>query len=230
MKKILLLALIAFAFYISTTYGYSELTDISNMNENLKTNIGYIKSNNVDLKVSTNQDAYLVKKFDRGTEVKLLACLDKYYLVQTSNDLFGVVEKDKVSLTKVLSDSEEINGLLNLINEERTKNNILPIKIDEQLSNLAKKKSEDIANSDFFSTTSIRYGTIFEMLKNNNIDYRTAGENIIGNIDYINAFSSILNSPTLKSNILNRAFNHIGISFTDSDVYGKVFVQLFVGR
>ncbi|WP_459998978.1 CAP domain-containing protein [Paradesulfitobacterium aromaticivorans] len=39
-----------------------------------------------------------------------------------------------------------------------------------------------------------------------------------------------MNSKGHRTNILNSAYNYIGIGIADSPKYGKVFVQMFIGR
>ena len=68
------------------------------------------------------------------------------------------------------------------------------------------------------------------MLKNNSIAYKTASENIAGNSSIAGAVESWLNSDTHKENILSTNYNYTGIAVVDSIAYGKVIVELFVGR
>ena len=67
------------------------------------------------------------------------------------------------------------------------------------------------------------------MLNNNNVYYSVAGENLAGNISSKKAVQAWINSPAHKDNILEEDFEYTGICVVDSEVYGKVFVQLFIG-
>ena len=59
--------------------------------------------------------------------------------------------------------------------------------------------------------------------------YKVAGENLAGNISPEKAVEAWINSPTHKENILEERFAYTGISVVESPVYGRVFVQMFIG-
>ena len=50
-----------------------------------------------------------------------------------------------------------------------------------------------------------------------------------GNISPEKAVEAWINSPTHKENILEERFAYTGISVVESPVYGRVFVQMFIG-
>lgn len=126
----------------------------------------------------------------------------------------------------VLSDEER--EILDLINEERIEYGLDKLEACEELQKVAKLKAEDLVNNEYFSHTSPTYGTPFEMLKNQGIIYTVAGENLAGNESGIRAVNAWMNSPAHKDNILDSDYKYTGISVVDSEVYGKVFVQLFM--
>ena len=68
------------------------------------------------------------------------------------------------------------------------------------------------------------------MLKTNNISYKTASENIAGNSSIEGAISSWMNSNDHKKNILSNDYNYTGIAVVDSIAYGKIIVELFIGK
>ena len=102
--------------------------------------------------------------------------------------------------------------------------------IDKDLQKVAKIKAEDMVKNNYFSHTSSVYGTPFEMMKSYGISYKTAGENISGNTTNKGAVSAWMASSGHKENILNNAYNYTGIGVVKSEKYGKVYVQLFLGR
>ena len=67
------------------------------------------------------------------------------------------------------------------------------------------------------------------MLKANQVDYDIAGENLAGNMTSKKAVESWINSKTHRENILEERFNYTGVCVIESPVYGKIFVQLFIG-
>ena len=43
-------------------------------------------------------------------------------------------------------------------------------------------------------------------------------------------FNRWMNSPGHKANILNSSFNYTGIGVVSSSKYGKIYVQMFIGK
>lgn len=127
----------------------------------------------------------------------------------------------------ILSSEEE--EVLNLINIERQKEGLSELKASSELQEVAKLKAEDLVNNNYFSHTSPILGTPFEMLKNEGVMYKYAGENLAGNETGVKAVKAWMNSPAHKDNILDSDYEYTGIAVVDSEVYGKVYVQLFLG-
>lgn len=125
--------------------------------------------------------------------------------------------------------SNEEKEVLNLINEQRKEYGLNELQTYSELQRVAKIKAEDIVNNNYFSHTSPTFGTPFEMLKGEGIVYKYAGENLAGNETGIKAVNAWMNSPTHKENILDADYEYTGISVVDSPIYGKVYVQLFMG-
>ncbi|HBP63639.1 MAG TPA: serine protease [Desulfosporosinus sp.] len=126
--------------------------------------------------------------------------------------------------------SADQQQMLNLINQERSKAGVAPLKIDAKLQTMAQAKAEDMVAKSYFDHTSPTYGSPFEMMKQFGISYSSAGENIAGNASVDKAHTALMNSPGHKANILNSSFTYIGIGVTASPKYGKMFAQDFVGR
>ena len=68
------------------------------------------------------------------------------------------------------------------------------------------------------------------MLKSFKISYKTAGENIAANSSNSGAVNSWMNSSGHKANILSSNYNYTGIGVVSSPKYGKMYVQMFIGR
>ena len=109
-------------------------------------------------------------------------------------------------------------------------NNLPEFELDETLLNLARLKANDIVENKYFSHTSPKYGTLFEMLVNNHISCSKASENIARNLNADSAVESLMNSTSHKNNILSQDFNYTGIGVVNSVDYGKVFVEVFVAK
>ena len=95
---------------------------------------------------------------------------------------------------------------------------------------MARIKAQDMVNNNYFSHTSPTYGSPFDMIKNFGISYKTAGENIAGNSSNSSAVNAWMNSEGHRANILNSSFNYTGIGVVSSAKYGKIYVQMFMGK
>lgn len=125
--------------------------------------------------------------------------------------------------------TQEEQETLDLINKYRKQNGLGELKPLARLQQTAKLKAEDLVKNEYFSHNSETLGNPFEMLKSNNVIYDIAGENLAGNTEPQKAVEAWINSETHKQNILEEKFNYTGICVIESSVYGKIFVQLFIG-
>lgn len=62
------------------------------------------------------------------------------------------------------------------------------------------------------------------------ISYKTAGENIAANASNSAAVNAWMNSSGHKANILSGNYNYTGIGVVNSPRYGKIYVQMFIGK
>lgn len=124
----------------------------------------------------------------------------------------------------------EESKMVNLVNLERAKQGVTPLGVNMILVSLARKKSQDMVDRNYFSHTSPTYGSPFDMMKNAGVSYQTAGENIAGAANTESAHQNLMNSQGHRANILNPAFNQIGIGIASGSIYGKIFTQMFIGK
>lgn len=194
----------------------------------------YIRNGN-----STNFPVVTTVKKD--TVLDVAGLVGKWYIIILDNGKIGainpaevksIVEKPSLqgqsSNIKKLTPNEQ--EMIRLVNAERSKRGLDPLKADLELSNVARDKSQDMIDNNYFSHYSPTYGSPFEMLKNFGIKYIYAGENIAGNATVEDAHTSLMNSEGHKKNILNPNFTHIGIGVKEGSKYGKIFTQMFVGK
>jgi len=123
-----------------------------------------------------------------------------------------------------LSASEQ--KMIDLVNQERAKAGVAPLKVDLELCRVARIKSQDMKDNNYFSHTSPTYGSPFEMMKSFGISYRTAGENIAKHSSVEGAHTGLMNSEGHRKNILNPNFTHIGIGIVDN----RYYTQMFIGK
>jgi len=143
----------------------------------------------------------------------------------------AVKEKDAVKKESVSLSGKE-QQFLNLLNNARRSHNLPELTVSGQLTRVARAKSKDMADNNYFSHTSPVYGDLEEMLRRFKIKYSYAGENLAmdscGNIS--GAHQGLMNSAGHRSNILNRNYTHIGIGIVErSDGY-HYYTQIFVAE
>lgn len=132
----------------------------------------------------------------------------------------------------ILDDVKQIeNEVVRLTNQQRAKYGLPPLQIDWQLARVARYKSVDMRDKNYFSHQSPTYGSPFTMIKNFGISYRTAAENIAAGQqtpqEVVNAW---MNSPGHRANILNKDFTHIGVGYAKGGSYGHYWTQMFIGK
>lgn len=118
--------------------------------------------------------------------------------------------------------------VVELTNKERAKNGLPALKIDTELSKVARIKSNDMAKNKYFDHNSPTYGSPFDMMKKFGITYRSAGENIaMGQRSPEEVVKGWMNSPGHRANILNKSYTHIGVGYVEN---GNYWTQEFIGK
>lgn len=126
--------------------------------------------------------------------------------------------------------SADEQAMLNLVNKARASAGAGPLAFDATLQKTARAKAQDMVNNNYFSHQSPTYGSPFDMMRQFGVTFKTAGENIAGNQTVQAAFDAWMNSSGHKANIMNSSYNYTGIGIVSSPTYGKMFVQMFIGR
>lgn len=123
------------------------------------------------------------------------------------------------------------NQVIQLTNQERAKNGLKPLAADWQLSRVARYKSVDMRDKNYFSHTSPTYGSPFNMIQSFGVTYRSAGENIAaGQRTPSEVVQSWMNSPGHRKNILNASYTHIGVGHASGGSYGHYWTQMFIAK
>lgn len=193
----------------------------------------------------------VIAQVKKNEYIRVFAGIGNWYVVQVEGDYIGAVSKEYIKPiypnsggtssggnsgstnnigsndTKLTTDELDV---FNLINKQRTNNGLLPLKIDSEVQNVARVKAQDMIDNNYFSHNSPIYGSPFDMLKSYKVSYKTAGENIAGNSSNTAAVNAWMNSSGHKANILNSSFNYTGIGVIKGSKYGKIYVQIFIGK
>lgn len=117
--------------------------------------------------------------------------------------------------------------VVELTNVERAKQGLPALKMDNELSKVAKLKSQDIQSKGYFDHNSPTYGSPFDMMRQFGISYRSAGENIAkGQRTPEAVVNAWMNSEGHRKNILGN-FTHIGVGYIEN---GSVWTQMFITK
>lgn len=133
------------------------------------------------------------------------------------------------SSTPVAGLTADEQKMVDMVNAERAARGLSPLKVNLELTKVARLKAKDMIDNNYFSHTSPTYGSPFDMMKQFDITYRAAGENLAGAPDVNTAHTNLMNSPGHRANILNASFTEVGIGILPGSIYGKIFVQMFIG-
>lgn len=120
--------------------------------------------------------------------------------------------------------------MVRLLNQERQKNSLPTLKVDPELTRVARIKSQDMVDNDYFSHYSPTYGSPFDMLKQFNIEYLHAGENIALNTSVDKAHTALMGSSGHRQNILNQNFTYVGIGVKRKDRRSFIYTQIFISK
>ena len=118
--------------------------------------------------------------------------------------------------------------VIELVNQERAKNNLKPLKADVALTKGARLKSEDMRDKGYFSHTSPTYGSPFAMMTSLGIKWQAAGENIAsGYRTPESVMQGWMNSPGHRANILSTKWSKMGTGFAQGGKSGYYWTQWF---
>lgn len=176
------------------------------------------------------------------------------YTVASGDTMWKIAVKYEVGLSEIISANPQITNpasiypgqilsiptaqtdiksmesrVVTLVNAERAKAGLQPLKENWQLSRVARYKSQDMINKGYFSHTSPTYGSPFTMMQSFGITFSAAGENIAqGQRSPEEVMNSWMNSPGHRSNILSPAYNQIGVGLAKDSAGRCYWTQMFI--
>jgi len=117
--------------------------------------------------------------------------------------------------------------VIRLVNDIRQDYGLQPLTANWELSRVARYKSQDMLDNNYFSHTSPTYGSPFQMIRAFGLSYRTAGENIAkGYVSPQAVVNGWMNSSGHRANILNASYTQIGVGYV---ARGNYWTQMFMG-
>ncbi|MFE7061376.1 SafA/ExsA family spore coat assembly protein [Sutcliffiella sp. NPDC057660] len=148
--------------------------------------------------------------------------------VKNPNMIYPGQKLNIPELGEVKSAEEQVAAL---VNQERSKYGLKPMKLNWELSRVARYKSQDMIDKNYFSHTSPTYGSPFTMMKNFGISYRAAGENIAaGQKTPQEVMNAWMNSEGHRKNILSSQYTEIGVGYAKGGSYGHYWTQMFISK
>jgi len=205
-----------------------------------------VNTTSLNMRCGPSKNYSIVKTLKNKTELKAIGKINNWYIVQTNDDTIGMVSgwyitpldntrsnsinnNTSTNVSNLIMTNDE-QMIFDLVNKVRREAGLNELKLDKELLRVARIKSQDMVDKNYFSHNSPTYGTPFQMIKNFGISYTSAGENIAGHSTAKAAFDAWMNSSGHKANILGNSFNYTGIGVVNSPKYGLILTQMFIGR
>lgn len=179
------------------------------------------------------------------------AFAESSYTVKPGDSLWRIAEKYQIGVTEIIEANPQLENpdliypndklkipnidaikhtehiVIQLTNQERAENGLEPLRPDWQLSRVARHKSADMLEFNYFSHTSPTYGSPFSMMEDFGVTYRSGAENIArGQQTPHEVVRGWMNSPGHRANILGE-YTHIGVGYVED---GKYWTQMFITR
>ncbi len=130
-----------------------------------------------------------------------------------------------VSTSKPRPDLEK--QMLDLVNGERVANGLQPLAPDPELTEVARRHSADMFARGYFAHDTPEGLSPFDRMKEANVRFLTAGENLALAPTLSIAHTGLMNSPGHRANILRPQFGRVGIGIMDGGMRGLMVSQEF---
>jgi uncharacterized YkwD family protein/spore coat assembly protein SafA len=175
------------------------------------------------------------------------------YTVRSGDSMWKIAVKYQIGVSEIISANRQITNpnmimpgqklsipnindvkkleseVVRLVNVERAKHGLAPVKENWELSRVARYKSTDMKTKGYFDHYSPTYGSPFDMMKKFGFKFYSAGENIaMGQRTPQEVMTAWMNSPGHRANILKADFKEIGVGLArDGSMY---WTQMFMTR
>ncbi|MFA9396947.1 MAG: SafA/ExsA family spore coat assembly protein [Clostridiaceae bacterium] len=175
------------------------------------------------------------------------------YTVKSGDSMWKIAVKYQIGLSEIIAANKQIsnpsliypgqkitipniddikaqeNEVIRLVNIERSKNGLSPLKTNWQLSRIARYKSKDMADLNYFSHYSPTYSSPFDMIESFGLKFSAAGENIaMGQNTPQEVMTAWMNSPGHRSNILSPAYTEMGVGLAQNKNGSYYWTQMFI--
>ncbi len=124
-------------------------------------------------------------------------------------------------------DGEAENRMFFLLNQERKKQGLDALVMDEKLQIVGRNHANDMLTRGYFSHYTPEGISPFDRMSAANITYQFAGENLAFSPNVDLAMQGLMQSPGHRANILSPNFHKVGIGIMNAGIYGEMFAQEF---
>lgn len=131
----------------------------------------------------------------------------------------------KVATTRPRPDLEQ--KMLEMVNQERAAAGLRPVVADPELTEVARRHSADMFARGYFAHDTPEGRTPFDRMRDANVTFLTAGENLALAPTLPVAHNGLMNSPGHRANILRPQFGRLGIGIMDGGMRGLMVSQEF---
>ncbi|MGE6752601.1 CAP domain-containing protein [Rossellomorea sp. NPDC071047] len=155
-------------------------------------------------------------------------------------------ENDTVTAIQIIAESLEANKknfyseaspelkegfefqLFDLTNATRVEKGLNALSWDDQVRDTARKHSLDMAEQNYFSHTNLEGESPFDRMEEDQVAFRTAGENLAyGQLSSIFAHEGLMNSKGHRENILQSHYEHLGVGVAFNGKAQPYFTENF---
>ena len=127
--------------------------------------------------------------------------------------LISIILLSSLGAQKPFLAEEEV---VRLCNNLRIEQGLPPLACNWEVASVARHRTEDMMAHSYFGHDSPVYGCVFDMLKNFNIKYNTAGENIAAGFASPQAVvDAWMAQPNHRMNIMSTNFNQVGVGYSN---------------
>jgi uncharacterized protein YkwD len=131
----------------------------------------------------------------------------------------------KVENTRPRPDLEK--QMLDLVNQERVAAGLKPLAADPELTEVARRHSADMFARGYFAHDTPEGLTPFDRMREADVRFSTAGENLALAPTIPVAHTGLMNSPGHRANIMRPEFGRLGIGVMEGGMRGLMVSQEF---
>lgn len=250
LKKTVCLVMVLCAFTVQTAFASATYTvrsgdTLSRIAQNHNVTVNELLAANPAI---TNPSLIFIGQKITIPDTKLVQ-----YKVQRGDTMWGIAQRFEISIselqkanpnikdfsriyvgqTVMIPDTRSLSSheqqVFEIVNQERAKRGLPLLKLNAELSRVARIKSQDMIDKKYFAHNSPTYGSPFQMMQSFGLRFSAAGENIAyGQKTAAEVMNTWMNSSGHRANILSQAYTNIGIGVAKMSNGTLYWTQMFM--